>query len=156
RRRRRLVRVAVEGTKQISEAKQQGAGDFVHDVLASGRKFRVLSVGDEDSREGLALEIDTSFPSQRVRRGLETIIEERGKPQSIRIDNGPELTTRHMLSWSVERQIELRHIAPGKPVQNAKVESFHGRFRDECLNASWFKNLASARTKIEAWREEYN
>jgi len=155
-RRRRLIRVAVEVASQISAVNQQWAVDFVHDVLASGRKFRVLSVVDEYSRECLALEVDTSFPSQRVTRVLEMIIAERGKPQSIRMDNGPELTSRHMLAWSVERQIELRHIAPGKPVQNAKVESFHGRLRDECLNVSWFSSLASARKKIEGWQQEYN
>jgi len=94
--RRRLIRVAVEVASQISAVNQQWAVDFVHDVLAGGRKFRVLSVVDEYSRECLALEVDTSFPSQRVTRALETIIADRGKPQSIRMDNGPELTSRHI------------------------------------------------------------
>ena len=81
---------------------------------------------------------------------------ERGQPQTIRCDNGPELTSRHFLAWCVERQIELLHIQPGKPTQNARVESFHGRLRDECLTVSWFQNLFDARRKIAAWKIEYN
>jgi len=107
-------------------------------------------------RECLALEVDTSFPSPQVTWVLDAIIAQRGKAQSIRMDNGPELTSRHFLAWGVDQQIELQHIAPGKPVQNAKVESFHGRLRDECLNVNWFANLFDARRKISAWRNEYN
>ena len=81
---------------------------------------------------------------------------ERGKPQAVRCDNGPELTSRHFLAWCVERQIELVHIQPGKPTQNAHVESFHGRLREECLNVSWFQNLFDARRQIAAWRIDYN
>ena len=99
------------------------------------------------------LEVDTSFASRRVTRVLDAIVAERGQPQAIRCDNGPELTSRHFLAWCVERQIELVHIQPGKPTQNARVESFHGRLRDECLTVSWFQNLFDARRKIAAWRE---
>ncbi len=81
---------------------------------------------------------------------------ERGQPQAIRCDNGPELTSRHFLAWCVEREIELVHIQPGKPTQNGRVESFNGRLREECLNLSWFQNLFDARRKIAAWRKEYN
>ena len=81
---------------------------------------------------------------------------ERGQPQAIRCDNGPELTSRHFLAWCVERLIELVHIQPGKPTQNARIESFHGRLREECLAVSWFQNLFDARRKIAAWRKEYN
>src|SRR5271157_5448557 len=88
--------------------------------------------------------------------GHPPIIAERGQPQAIRCDNGPELTSRHFLAWCVERKIELVHIQPGKPTQNARVESFHGRLRDECLTVSWFQNLFDARRKIAAWRTEYN
>jgi putative transposase len=87
---------------------------------------------------------------------LDQVITERGKSQSIRMDNGPELTSRHFPAWGIEQQIELRHIEPGKPVQNAKVESFNGRLRDECLNPSWVANLWDMRRKIGAWRMEYN
>ena len=105
----------------------------------------MLSVVDAYTRECLALEVDTSFASRRVTRVLEEIIGDRDKPQSIRCDNGPELTSRHFLSWCLERQIELVHIQPGKPTQNAHVESFHGKLREECLRVSWFQNLFDAR-----------
>lgn len=137
-------------------ANQEWGLDFVHDAVASGRAVRVLSVLDAYTRECLALEVDTSFASRRVTRVLEQIMAERGRPQAIRCDNGPELTSRHFLAWCVERQIELRHIQPGKPMQNGRVESFHGRLREECLNLSWFQNLFDARKKIAAWQQEYN
>jgi putative transposase len=140
----------------VCAANQEWAVDFVHDAAASGRKFRVLSVLDVYTRECLALPADTGFPSRRVTRELEKIIAERGVPVAIRCDNGPEFTSRHFLAWCGERNIALLHIEPGRPVQNAFVESFHGKFREECLNASWFQNLWDARRKIEAWRKEYN
>jgi putative transposase len=137
-------------------ANQEWALDFVHDAVACGRAIRVLSVVDACTRECLGLEVDTSFASRRVTRVLDEIIAERGMPQAIRCDNGPELTSRHFLAWSIERQIELLHIQPGKPTQNARIESFHGRLREECLAVSWFQNLFDARRKIAAWKKEYN
>jgi putative transposase len=137
-------------------ANQEWALDFVHDAVECGRAIRVLSVVDAYTRECLALEVDTSFASRRVTRVLEQIVSERGVPQAIRCDNGPELTSRHFLAWCVERKIELLHIQPGKPTQNARVESFNGRLRDECLSVSWFQNLFDARRKIAAWKIEYN
>ena len=128
----------------------------MHDAVECGRTIRVLSVVDAYTRECLALEVDTSFASRRVTRVLEAIVAERGQPLAIRCDNGPELTSRHFLAWCIERQIELVHIQPGKPTQNARVESFHGRLREECLAVSWFQNLFDARRKIAAWRIEYN
>jgi len=139
-----------------SAANQEWALDFVHDAVACGRAIRVLSVVDAYTRECLALEVDTSFASRRVTRVLEWIAAERGVPQAIRCDNGPELTSRHFLAWCIERQIELLHIQPGKPTQNARIESFHGRLREECLAVSWFQNLFDARRKIAEWRREYN
>jgi putative transposase len=139
-----------------SAANQEWALDFVHDAVACGRAIRVLSVVDAYTRECLALAVDTSFASRRVTRVLDQIITERGMPQAIRCDNGPELTSRHFLAWCIERQIELVHIQPGKPTQNARIESFNGRMREECLNLSWFQNLFDARRKIAAWRKEYN
>ena len=108
------------------------------------------------TRECLALEVDTSFASRRVTRVLEEIIAERGLPQTIRCDNGPELTSRHFLAWAIERKVELAYIQPGKPMQNGRLESFNGKLREECLNISWFQNLFDARRKIAAWRKEYN
>jgi putative transposase len=92
----------------------------------------------------------------RVQRVLDRIITERGAPLRLRCDNGPEFTSRSFLAWSLERRIELVHIRPGKPVENAHIESFNGRLREECLNASWFRNLFDARRQIERWREHYN
>ncbi len=139
-----------------TSANQEWALDFVHDGVECGRAIRVLSVVDAYTRECLALEVDTSFASRRVTRVLDQIITERGRPAAIRCDNGPEFTSRHFLAWCVERKIELLHIQPGKPTQNARVESFNGRLREECLAVSWFQNLFDARRKIAAWRIEYN
>ncbi len=130
--------------------------DFVTDSLASSRHVRVLTVVDMYTRECLALETDTSIGSLRVTRVLERIIEQRGAPQRIRSDNGPEFTSRAYLAWAVGKKIEPVHIRPGKPIENAYVESFNGRLREECLNVSWFRNLFDARRKIAAWREHYN
>lgn len=140
----------------LTGANQEWALDFAHDVLAAGRNIRVLSVVDAFTRECLALEVDTGFASRRVTRVLDQIIARRGCPQAIRCDNGPELTSRHFLAWALEWKIELRHIQPGKPTQNAHVESFHGRLREECLRISWFTNLFDARRKVTDWKVEYN
>ena len=153
--RKHCVRVG-QPLRSWAAANQEWALDFVHDSVDCGRAIRVLSVVDAYTRECLALEVDTSFASRRVTRVLEQIVAERGQPLAIRCDNGPELTSRHFLAWCVERQIELVHIQPGKPTQNAHVESFHGRLREECLRVSWFQNLFDARRKIAAWQNEYN
>ena len=139
-----------------TEPNQEWALDFVHDVTASGRSIRVLNVIDAYTRESLAMEVDTSFAGLRVTRVLDQIIAERGLPRAIRCDNGPELTSRHFLAWALDRQIDLVHIQPGKPTQNAYGESFHGRLREECLQVSWFQNLFDARRKITDWRHDYN
>lgn len=155
RKRKRLVRIGMP-TTVVTAANQQWALDFASDVIASGRTIRVLSVIDTFTRECLALEVDTSFASRRVTRVLDQIIGWRGLPQSIRCDNGPELTSRYFLAWCIEGRIDLVHIQPGRPMQNGHVESFTGKLRDECLNASWFRNLFDARRKIAAWQNEYN
>ncbi len=152
--RKRLSRVAA--VTHVVRSNQEWALDFVCDTLATGRGIRVLAVVDAFTRENLSLEVDTSLSSRRVTRSLESVIERRGKPEAIRCDNGPELTSRHFLSWCEERKIQLIHIQPGRPMQNGHVESFNGRLRDECLNANWFRNLLDARAKISAWRDEYN
>jgi putative transposase len=139
-RRRRLSRSAVPRVT-LTAANQEWALDFASDVTASGRRIRVLGVIDAFTRECLALETDTSFPSRRLTRVLETVIAQRGKPASLRSDNGPEMTSRHYLAWCIEQKIAAVHIQPGRPMQNGHVESFNGRLRDECLNTSWFANL---------------
>jgi putative transposase len=153
--RKRLVRTGPP-VLAATAPNQQWAIDFVHDRLASGRTIRVLTVVDTFTRECLALEVDSCLPSRRVTRTLDGVIAERGRPERIRMDNGTELTSRHFLSWGIEHRIELAHIQPGKPIQNAHIESFNGRFRDECLNTNWFRNLWEARRTITAWRKQYN
>jgi putative transposase len=154
-RRKRLTR-SYASPRTLAAPNQEWAIDFASDVTASGRRLRVFSVVDVFTRECLALETDTSMPSRRVTRVLQRIINERGTPEFLRSDNGPEVSSRHYLAWCVERSISTIHIQPGKPTQNGHVESFHGRFRDECLNASWFWNLWDARRKISCWRIDYN
>jgi len=100
--------------------------------------------------------VDTSLSGLRVTRVLDQIIAECGMPNGLRLDNGPEFTSRCFIGWAEQRGVPLIYIQPGKPVQNSYIESFNGRFRDECLNANWFENLADARRKIEAWRLDYN
>lgn len=154
-RRKRLARV-LRPRPVLTAPNQEWAIDFASDVAASGRRLRIFSVVDCYTRECLTLEVDSSMPSRRVTRALAAIIETRGAPAAIRSDNGPEMTSRHFLAWCIERRIDAIHIQPGKPTQNAHVESFHGRLRDECLNVSWFWNLFDARRQIAAWRMEYN
>ncbi|HUG17113.1 MAG TPA: integrase core domain-containing protein [Thermomicrobiales bacterium] len=126
------------------------------DALSRGRRIRVLSILDSCTREALAIEVNTSLPSATVVRVLEQIIDERGQPAEIVMDNGPELTSRRLDQWAYERGIRLHFIEPGKPVQTAVMESFNSRLRDECLNQHWFVSLAEARQLLEAWRIDYN
>ena len=135
---------------------QRWSLDFVSDVLADGRRFRVLVVVDDFTRECLALVVDTSLSGVRVARELDRLAELRGLPLMIVSDNGTELTSRAILAWQEDRGVEWHYIAPGKPVQNAFVESLNGRFRDECLNEHSFRGLHMARRIIEAWRDDYN
>lgn len=136
---------------------QQWSLDFMSDSLASGRKIRLLPVEDVFTREGLAIEVDTSLPGVRVVQVLERLERERGAlPQEIILDNGPELTSRALDQWAYEHGVRLRFIDPGKPQQNGFIESFNGKFRDECLNQHWFLSLADARKIVEDWRVDYN
>ena len=153
--RKRLARLA-SANPLLVRPNQEWALDFVSDSLASGRGIRALTIIDCFTRESPAIEVSTGISSQQVTRVLERVIEQRGAPDRLRVDNGPEFTSRHLIAWCEERKITIIHIQPGKPMQNGVVESFNGRFRDECLNANWFLNLADARQKIEAWRIQYN
>jgi putative transposase len=144
------------GEKALTRPDQRWAMDFVSDTLASGRTFRALTMVDEFTRESLAIEVDTSLPGLRVVRVLERIVAQRGRPEEIRVDHGPEFVCRALRAWCEEQRILLRFIDPGRPMQNGHIESFNGRFRDECLNANWFVNLRRARQNIEHWRLDYN
>ena len=126
------------------------------DVLGCGRRFRILCVVDDFTRECMAPVADTSLSGARVARGLDAIVAIRGKPLAVVSDNGTELTSTSILRWSQERQVEWHYIAPGKPTQNAFVESFNGRLRDECLNETLFTSMPQARAVLAAWRQDYN
>lgn len=155
-RRRKLLTRSHASPPNLAAPNQEWAIDFASDIAASGQRLRLFSVVDAFTRECLALETDASMTRRRVTRVLQAIIGQRGIPQFLRSDNGPEVSSRHYLAWCVEQGIATIHIQPGKPTQNGRVESFHGRLRDECLNASWFWNLWDARGKIARWRMEYN
>lgn len=135
---------------------QRWSMDFVSDQLATGRRFRVLNVVDDYSRECIGQIVDTSITGERVSRRLDQLVLERSVPEAIVTDNGPEFTSKAMHLWSQRIGATLRFIQPGKPIQNALVESFNGKFRDACLNEHWFVDLADARRTIEAWRVHYN
>jgi putative transposase len=131
--------------------------DFMRDTLSSGRVFRTLNVVDDATRECLAIEVDTSISGARTARVLDRIAEERGSyPNRIVLDNGPECTSKALDEWAYKRGVDLAFIRPGKPIENCFVESFNGRFRDECLNVHWFLSLDDARRRIEVWRVDYN
>jgi putative transposase len=135
---------------------QRWSLDFVHDQMASGRRFRVLNIVDDVTRECLAAVPDTSISGRRVVRELTDLIRQRGKPGMIVSDNGTELTCNAVLAWCGEAGINWHYIAPGKPMQNGYAESFNGRMRDELLNEPLFMSLDHARTAIAAWAEDYN
>ena len=130
--------------------------DFVADGLSNGRKLRCLTIVDNYSRECPAIEVDTSINGRRVVAVLDRLADVRGLPLSITVDHGPEFEGQVLDEWAYRRGVSLNFIRPGKPVENAYVESFNGRFRDECLNEHWFLTLAHARRVIEQWRIEYN
>jgi len=135
---------------------QRWSMDFVSDALTDGRKFRSLNIVDDYNRECLAAEVDTSLPGARVIRVLERLGELRGLPEVLVTDNGPEFAGQALDAWAYPRGVRLHFIDPGKPVQNAFIESFNGKMRDECLNEHWFGTLVEARQTIEAWRRDYN
>lgn len=158
---RRRTRKRVTAVPRVAPARpwQRGeawAMDFMQDTLANGWRFRTLNVLDLVSRECLAIEVDTSLPGQRVVRVLEQLVAWYGAPQQITIDNGPEFAGQALDAWAYAHHVTLDFIEPGKPSQNGHLESFNGKFRDECLNAHWFATLAHARTVIQTWKEDYN
>jgi transposase InsO family protein len=128
----------------------------VHDQFALGRRFRILNIVDDVTRECLAAIPDTSISGKRVARELTTLIETRGRPHMIVSDNGTEFTSNAILAWTKEHQVEWHYIAPGRPMQNGYIESFNGRMRDELLNESLFVDLDQARQLIGAWAADYN
>jgi len=137
-------------------ANQRWSLDFTEDCLANGRKFRTANLKDDCTRECPAILVDFSIPGRRVVAMLEDAAQARGYPDMLVVDNGPELRGRDLDHWAHEKGVKLFFIDPGKPMQNASIESFNGRFREECLDQSWFTSLGEARRVIEAWRLDYN
>ena len=157
RRRRRRRRVArgtpLAGPTRINE---RWSLDFLLDTLEDGRRVRLLAVVDDFTRTCLAIEVDTSIGGRRVVEVLQRLVETPARPTVLITDNGPEFVGRALDAWAYAQGIRLHFIEPGKPNQNAYVESFNGRFRDECLNEHWFLSLAHTRQIVEAWRLDYN
>ena len=139
-----------------SKPNQVWAMDFVSDSLANCRRFRCLNIIDLYTRECLKIVVDTSINGVRVAKTLDILKEVRELPESIITDNGSEFISKAMSIWAQENHVTMAFIRPGKPMENGFVESFNGRFRDECLNEQWLISLKDAREKIESWREEYN
>ena len=156
RKRKRIGAVERQPLTMPTGTNQRWSMDFVADGLGDGRKFRSLNIVDDYSRECVAAEVDTSISGGRVVRVLERLRERRGLPQVLVTDNGPEFAGQALDVWAYARGVKRHFIEPGKPVQNAFVESFNGKMRDECLNEHWFGTVAEARQTIEAWRRDYN
>jgi putative transposase len=137
-------------------ANQVWSYDFVFDWCANGQQLKCLTISDEWTKEGLAIEVDGSLRSRRVIEVLSRLVSERGAPLYLRSDNGPEFVSRALLKWIVDQGIETALIDPGKPWQNGSAESFNGKFRDECLSLEWFRSRDEAKAVIETWRQHYN
>jgi len=156
-RRRRKMAAALRSPMAIpSRSNERWSIDFVRDTLADGRVFRGFTVVDDFTRECPAIEVDHSLPGERVARTLDRLSKERGLPKTIVCDNGPEFQGQALDFWAHRHGVAISFIQPGKPVQNAFIESFNGRLRDECLNESYFTSLSDAHLTIEAWRKDYN
>jgi putative transposase len=158
-RRRKRKRIGVFERRPLpkpSRANVSWSMDFVADGLIGGQRLRCLTIVDDCTRECLAIEVDTSITGLRVQAVLDRLADTRGLPISITVDNGPEFDGQVLDKWAYRRAVLLCFIRPGKPNENAYIESFNGKFRDECLNEHWFLSLAHARRVIEAWRIEYN
>jgi putative transposase len=158
-RRRKRKRIGLFERKPLpkpTRANVSWSMDFVADGLIGGRRLRCLTIVDDCTRECLAIEVDTSITGIRVQAVLDRLADTRGLPKSITVDNGPEFDGQVLDKWSYRTGVRLSFIRPGRPNENAYIESFNGKFRDECLNEHWFLSIAHARSVIEAWRIEYN
>jgi len=154
--RKRMAAIARTVLPAPSAPNERWSMDFVSDVTATGRRFRIFAVVDDFTREVLTLVVDTSIGGLRVCRELALIAAVRGLPQLIVMDNGPEFTGKALDAWAYQVGVKLHFIRPGKPVENAYVESFNGKLRNECLNQHWFLDLDDARRIIEEWRIDFN
>jgi putative transposase len=158
-RRRKRKRIGLVERKPLPKplaANLSWSMDFVSDGLINGRRLRCLNIVDDCTRECLAIEVDTSITGTRVKAVMERLADTRGLPRSITVDHGPEFEGQVLDTWAYQANVQLSFIRPGKPNENAYIESFNGKFRDECLNEHWFITMAQARRVIEDWRIEYN
>ncbi len=156
RKRKKIPRGVREGAWCPIAANQRWSLDFTMDALANGRKFRTANLKDDCTRECPAIDVALSIPGSRVVEMLERVARERGYPDVLTVDNGPEFRGRALDGWADDHGVQLYFIDPGKPTQNPYIESFNGRFREECLNLNWFTTLAEAEKIIEGWRIDYN
>jgi putative transposase len=139
-----------------NNANARWSADFVHDELADGRRFRVLNIVDDFSRVCVGQLTELSISGERMVRYLDQLAQSRALPATLVLDNRPEMTSKAMFFWARRHGIKLHFTQPGKPTQNAFIESFNGKFRDGCLNQQWFSDIHDARVIIDAWREHYN
>lgn len=146
-------RVPLQMAKSINEVWSM---DFVSDSLANGRRIKCLTVADDFSHESVEIAVDYGISGQYVTRILDRAAVFRGYPSAVRTDNGPEFTSRAFMAWATNHGIQHILIQPGRPMQNGYIESFNGKFRDECLNEQWFSSLLQARSTISTWRQDYN
>jgi putative transposase len=156
RRRRKRVSMVRQPMVAPTQPNERWSIDFMRDTLGDAKAFRTFNVVDDLTRECPAIEVAKSIPGARVVRVLERIAVNRGYPKRVVADNGPELTGQALDEWAYRNGVELHFITPGRPVENAYIESFNGKFRDECLNEHWFSTLDDARRTIEEWRRDYN
>jgi putative transposase len=154
--RKKLARRSRVATPKATRPNQKWSMDFMSAKLVDGRWFRVLTVIDQFTRECLALVADNALNGHKVALALSQVVAERGRPESITVDNGSEFASKAMDAWSYQYGVHLEFIRPGKPIDNGYIESFNGRLRDECLNVETFVDLADTREKLERWRQDYN
>jgi putative transposase len=155
-RKRRLPERVIEALQQGSQVNQTWSMDFMSDALMSGRKIRLLNIMDDFNREMLAIEVDTSHTGERVTRVLDEIIDSRGKPDQIRVDNGPEFTSGAFVDFCRQKGILIKYIQPGKPVQNGYIERMNRTIREDILDAYLFESLDQVRILTQNWMEDYN
>jgi len=154
---RRRVSIKNRAEKTIARRKNEcWSMDFVTDELFTGRRIRILTIVDNFTRESLCTNVQLSYKGVDVARALDTVIQEHGKPETIKTDNGPEFISKEVDLWAYAHGVKLDFSRPGKPTDNAFIESFNGRFRQECLNQHWFLSLEDAQLKIATWKEDYN
>jgi putative transposase len=157
RRRRKKIAAAIRVPLPApSRPHERWSMDFLMDVLSGGRRIRVLAIVDDYTRECLGIEVDTSLGGMRITQVLDRLVEFYGRPTGITLDNGPEFAGRVLDAWAYRHGVKLNFIRPGKPVENAYIESFNGKLRDECLNENEWGTLQEAQEKVAVWREDYN